>query len=70
MNSYKFVNFIEIYKWKAKDSEIYEAPSCLGHVYNKNLVDNMENTVSSRYIYDFLVDYDSIDVANILDIPW
>ena len=29
-NSYLFVNGIEIYKFKAKDSEIVETPLCLG----------------------------------------
>ena len=32
MNSYIFVNGIEIYQFKAKDSEINEAPLCLGNV--------------------------------------
>ena len=33
VNSYLFVNGIEIYKFRAKDSEINGAPSCLGNVF-------------------------------------
>ena len=32
VNSCLFVNSVEIYKFKAKDSEINEAPLCLGNV--------------------------------------
>ena len=32
VNSYTFVNGVEIYKLKAKDSEINAAPLCLGNV--------------------------------------
>ena len=31
-NSYLFVNGTEIYKYKAKDSKIVAAPSCLGNI--------------------------------------
>ena len=31
-NSYLFVNGTEIYKIKAKDSEIVETPLCLGNI--------------------------------------
>ena len=37
-NSYLFVNGIEIYKFKAKDSEIVASPLCLGNIS----VDNMK----------------------------
>ena len=33
-NSYLFVNGIEIYKFKAKDSEIVATPFCLGNISN------------------------------------
>ena len=51
VNSYIFVNGVEIYKFKAKDSEINAAPSCLVNVSK-----------------DFSINYDSIDIADILDI--
>ena len=31
-NSYLFANGIEIYKFKAKDSEIFVGPICLGNI--------------------------------------
>ena len=34
VNSYVFVNGVEIYKSKAKDSEVNAAPFCLGSVSN------------------------------------
>ena len=34
VNSYVFVNGVEIYKFKAKYSEINAAPFCLGSVSN------------------------------------
>ena len=33
-NSYLFVNDIEIYKFKAKDSKIIATPLCLGNISN------------------------------------
>ena len=32
MHSYMFVNGVEVYNFKAKDSEINAAPLCLGNV--------------------------------------
>ena len=46
-NSYLFVNGTEIYKFKAKDSEIVTTPLCLGNISN---------------VYDFSVDHDDTDV--------
>ena len=31
-NSYLFVNGTEIYKFKAKDSEVFVGPICLGNI--------------------------------------
>ena len=61
---------LEFINFKAKDYEINAAPLCLGNVsaYNNFSVDNMKNTGLYRYAYDFSVDYDSIDVADILNI--
>ena len=67
-NSYLFVNDIEIFKFKAKDSEITPYPLCLGNILKDWLVDNMKKTGFNGYIYDFSVDYDTIAVSDILDI--
>ena len=41
-NSYLFVNGTEIYKFKAKDSEIVASPSCLGNISKNWSTDNMK----------------------------
>ena len=67
-NSYLFVNGIEIYKFKAKDSKIVAAPLCLGNISKDWSVDYMKRTGYNGYVYDFSVDYDGIAVDDILDI--
>ena len=64
LNIYLFVNSVETHKLKAKDSEINETPLCLGSVSERFSTDKMKKTRS----IDFSVDYNSIDVVNILDI--
>ena len=59
VNSYIIVTVIEICKFKAKDSKINAAPRCLGNV---SKVNNMKKTRLYGYVYDFLVDFDGIDV--------
>ena len=66
--SYLFVNCAEIYKFRAKDSEIVVAPLCRVNISKDLLVDSMKNTRLNGYIYDFSVDYDAIPVDDILDI--
>ena len=66
-NSYLFVNGTEIYKFKAKDSEIVATPLCLGNISKDWSVDNMKKTGFNSYVYDFSVDYDAIAVDDILD---
>ena len=61
-NSYLFVNGSEIYKFKAKDSEIVATPLCLGNISKDWSVDNMKKAGFSGYVYYFSVDYDSTDV--------
>ena len=63
-----FVNGTEVYKFKAKYSEIIATPLCLGNISKDFSVDNMKKTGLNGYVYDFSVDYDSIAVDNILDI--
>ena len=67
-NSYLFANGKEIYKFKAKDSEIVATPLCLGNISKDWSVDNMKDTGLNGYVYDFSVDYDAIAVDDILDI--
>ena len=67
-NSYLFVNGIEIYKFKTKDSEIVVSLLCLGNISNDFSIDNMTKTGLNGYFYDFSVDYDVIAVDDILDI--
>ena len=67
-NSYLFVNSTEIYKFKVKDSEIIATPLYLGNISKDWSVDNMKDTGLNGYVYDFSVDYDSIDVDDIKDI--
>ena len=67
-NSYLFVNGIEIYKFKAKDSEIVATPLCLENISKDWSVDNMKNTGFNGYVYDFSVDYETTGVDDIVDI--
>ena len=67
-NSYLFVNGTEIYKFKAKDSEIVASSLCLGNISKDWLIDNMKKTGFNGYVYDFSVDYDSIAVDDIQNI--
>ena len=67
-NSYLFVNCIEIYKFKAKDSEIVASPLCLENISKDFSVDNIKKTGLNRFVYDFSVDYDAIAADDILDI--
>ena len=65
-NSQIFVNSVEIYKFKVKDSQVKTALLCLGNVSKDFSVDNMKKTRLYGYIDDFPVAYDSI--GDILDI--
>ena len=67
-NSYLFVNGAEIFKFKAKDSEILVSPICLGNISKDWSVDNMKRTGFTVFVYDFSFDYDPIAVHNIKDI--
>ena len=67
-NSYLFVNGTEIYKFKAKNSEIVTTPLCLGNFSKYWSLDNMNKTEFNGNVYHFSVDYDATDVADILNI--
>ena len=67
-NSYLFDNGAEIYKFKAKDSEIVAAPLCLRNISKNWSVDNLKKARFTGYVFDFSVDYDAFAVDDILDI--
>ena len=68
-NSYLFVNGTEIYKFKAKDSEIVATPLCLGNISKDWSVDNMKKKNGfNGYVSHFSVDYDATAVDDIVDI--
>ena len=54
-NSYLFVNDTEIYKFKAKDSEMAASLLCLGNISKDCSVDNMKKTGFNGYVYEILV---------------
>ena len=62
------MNGKEITKFKAKDSEIVPSLFCLGNISKDWSVDNMKKAGFNGYVYDFSVDYNSIDVDDIKDI--
>ena len=67
-NSYLFVNGTEIYKFKAKDSEILVGPICLGNISKDWSVDTMKRIGFTGNVYDFSVDYEdnaADDIKNI-----
>ena len=64
-NSYFFVNGTEIYKFKAKDSEIVPSPLCLGNISKDWSTDNMKRTGFNGYVHDFSIDYNAISVDDI-----
>ena len=67
-NSYLFVNDTEIYKLRAKDTEIVATRLCLGNISKDWSVDNMKKTGFNGYAYDFSVDYDAITFDDMKDI--
>ena len=44
VSSYIFINSVEIYEFKAKDSEINVAPLCVGNVSKDFLLNDMKKT--------------------------
>ena len=67
-NSYFFVTGTEIFKFKAKDSEIVASQLCLGNISKDWSADNMKKTGFNGYVYDFSVDYDATDADDVKDI--
>ena len=63
-----FVNSTQLYKFKAKDSEIHAYLLCLGNISKDWSQDNMKKTGLKGYVYDFSTDYDAIKNSDMLDI--
>ena len=58
----------EIYKFKAKYSEIVPSSLYLGNISKDWPVDNIKISGFTGYVYDFSVDYDAIAADDIKDI--
>ena len=67
-SSYLFVNGIEMYKFKAKDSAIVASPLCWGNISKDCLANNMKKNGLTGYVYDFSADYSTVTVDDIKDI--
>ena len=66
--SYLLVNGTEIYKFKAKDSEIVASALCLGSISKDLSVDDMKIAGFTDYVYDLSVDYNDIELDDIKNI--
>ena len=62
------MNGPEIYKFTAKDPEIFASPLCLENIFKDWSVDNMKKTGFNGYMNGFSVDYDATDVDDLKDI--
>ena len=63
-----YCNGVRVDQFKAKDSKLNANPACLGNISKYFSNDNMKKTGLNKYVYDFSVDFGSIDVDNILNI--
>ena len=64
-NSHSFVNGQKIVKFRAKDSEIVASPICLGNISKDWSTDNSKWTGFNRYVYEFSVDYKTLNPSNL-----
>ena len=67
-NNFLFANGVNIYQIKAKNSELKLYPSCLDNILKDFSVDSMKKTGLNGYEYDFSVDYNAIDISDIMGI--
>ena len=63
-----FVNGTEIYKFKAKDSEIVASPLYFRNISKDWSTDNIKKTGFNGYVSDFNVDYNAthFDVIKVI----
>ena len=68
-NSYLFVNGKEVYKFKADDKNVnFPTQYCLGSISNKfDAADSRQLSLKGN-VYDFSVDYDTINKSDIINI--
>ena len=63
-----FVDGVKLYQFKEKHFETNAYPLCLGNISETFTVGNMKKPRLYGPVYNFSVDYDSIDVDFTLDI--
>ena len=68
LNSYIFINGVDIYKFKAKDYELNASPLFWDNVSKELSVDGIKKTGLYEHVYDFSIDYDTGDLDDNLHI--
>ena len=68
LNSYIFINGVDIYKFKVKDYELNASPLFWDNVSKELSVDGIKKTGLYEHVYDFSVDYDTGDLDDNLHI--
>ena len=63
-----YANGVKIYQFKVKDSEIRLYPLFLDKISKDFIVNNITKTGLNGYVYDFPVDYNTIDVSDIVEV--
>ena len=68
-NSYLFVNRKEIFKFKADNKNVnFQTQFCAGNISNRFSAIESREVVLNGNVYDFPLDYNSIDKPDILNI--
>ena len=68
-NSFLYVNVINVYQFKSKDSDRKPYPLCLGNISKELTVNNMKKIGLKGYLYDYdSMDYNSTDIGDTVDI--
>ena len=68
-NSYLFVNGKEIFKFKTDNKNVnFPTQFCLGIISNRFSATESKEVTLNGNVYDFSVDYNSIDKSDILNI--
>ena len=63
-----YANGVKIYQFKVKDSEIRLYPLFLDKISKDFAVNNITKTGLNGYVYDFPVDYNTIDVSDTVEV--
>ena len=64
-NGFLFVNEVKIHQFTATDSEWNTYLLCFGNTSKDFAIDNMNENGKHRYVYDFSVDNNSVEVDDI-----